>query len=227
MSSLPSALFVHSLEKPFRRRRKEARPSELTAAALELFVEKGYGTTRLDDVAARAGVSKGTLYLYFDSKEALFNAVIREGMLPAFADAEKRIANYAGSSPDLLREVVLGFWRMVGARPIGSLPKLIFAEAENFPEIARFYHDEVIACGVALMREVVARGIARGEFQMRDPDAAAHIMIAPLLMRMVWEHSLGCCGVPGVPTERYLAEYLELMLGGLRNEYSQTGRASC
>jgi len=119
------------------------------------------------------------------------------------------------------------FWRMVGATPIGGLPKLIFAEAENFPEIARFYHDQVIARGVALTRGVVARGIARGEFQTLDPDAAAHVVIAPLLMRMIWEHSLGCCGVPGVPTERYLAEYLELMLGGLRNEYSQTRRASC
>ena len=217
----------HSLEKPVHRRRKQARPSELTAAALELFVEKGYGTTRLDDVAARAGVSKGTLYLYFDSKEALFNAVIREGLLPGFADEEKRIANYTGGSPDLLREVVLGFWRRVGTKPIGGLPKLIFAEAENFPEIARFYHDEVIARGLALMREVVARGIARGEFRAVDPDAAAHIVIAPLLMRMIWAHSLCCCGVPGVPTERYLAEYLELMLGGLRNECSQTGRASC
>lgn len=207
----------HSLEKPVRHRRKEARPSELTAAALELFVERGYSATRLDDVAARAGVSKGTLYIYFDSKEALFSAVIREGLLSALAGEEKRVANYTGCSADLLRTVVRGFWRMVGTKPIGGLPKLIFAEAENFPKIARFYHDEVIARGVALMRAVLTRGIARGEFHTRDPDAAAHILIAPLLMRVVWKHSLGRCGVQGVPTERYLAEYLQMMVGGLYN----------
>src|SRR5512145_278407 len=89
-----------------RRRRKDARPAELTAAALDLFVEKGFAATRLDDVAARAGVSKGTLYLYFDSKEALFKAVVEDGIVPLFAAAEQQIADYQGGSADLLRHLL-------------------------------------------------------------------------------------------------------------------------
>jgi len=206
----------HSSEKPMRRRRKDARPSELTAAALQLFVEKGYAATRLDDVAARAGVVKGTLYLYFDSKEALFNAVVREGLVPALAEWKERLANCAGSSPDLLREVVLDFWRVVGSGQAGGLLKLVLSEAGNFSDVARIYHDGVIAQGIDLLREVIVRGIARGEFRSVNPEVVAHIVMAPLLMRMIWEHSLGC-GVPRVPTKRYLAEYLELMLSGLRS----------
>ncbi len=91
-----------------RRRRKDARPSELTAAALDLFVEKGFAATRLDDVAARAGVSKGTLYLYFDSKEALFKAVIEEGIVPALAAAEQQLAGFQGPSADLLQALLNG-----------------------------------------------------------------------------------------------------------------------
>ena len=71
-----------------RKRRKEARPSELLEAALELFVEKGFAATRLEDVASRAGVSKGTLYLYFENKDALFKAVVQEGIIPVIAENE-------------------------------------------------------------------------------------------------------------------------------------------
>ncbi|MBK8762330.1 MAG: TetR/AcrR family transcriptional regulator [Sulfuritalea sp.] len=206
------------LGKTVRRRRKDARPSELTAAALQLFIEKGYAATRLDDIAARAGVVKGTLYLYFDSKEALFNAVVREGLVPALSLSEwkERIADYAGSSPDLLREVILDFWRVVGSGQAGGLLKLVLSEAGNSSDFAHIYHDAVIAQGIDLLRAVIARGMARGEFRAVDTEAVAHIVMAPLLMRMIWEHSLGC-GVPGVPTKRYLAEYLELMLSGLRS----------
>lgn len=94
---------------PPRKRRKEARPSELTAAALELFVEKGFAATRLEDIAVRAGVSKGTLYLYFDSKEALFKAVIQEGLVPTLAEAESLAAGHAGSAFELLQALIEGW----------------------------------------------------------------------------------------------------------------------
>lgn len=202
------------------RRRKEARPGELTAAALTLFVEKGYAATRLDDVAALAGVSKGTLYLYFDSKEALFKAVVREGLLPVLAEGEGLVAGYAGDSAALLREVVGGFWRQIGSQHIGGIPKLIFAEARNFPEIARFYHEEVILRGTALVRSVIERGMARGEFRPVDLAAAIHLVIAPVLMRMIWRHSIDCCAAAGVTDERYFAEYFEFILRALSAETS-------
>lgn len=198
-----------------RRRRKEARPAELTAAALDLFVDKGYAATRLEDVAARAGVSKGTLYLYFDGKEALFKAVVREGLLPALAEGELLVAGYTGRSVDLLREVIVGMWRLIGSQRIGGIPKLVFSEAHNFPEIARFYHDEVIRRGTALIRSVIERGMAGGEFRTADVNAAIHVVIAPVLMRMIWRHSLDCCTEAGVGDEAYFGEYFDTMLHGL------------
>ncbi len=200
------------------RRRKEARPSELTAAALELFVEKGYAATRLDEIAARAGVSKGTLYLYFESKEELFKAVIREGLLPLLAEGEALMASMPGPASDLFRAIVLRWWEMVGEGPIGGIPKLIFAEARNFPEIARFYADEVIERGKRLMVAVLQRGIETGEFRSVDPQALVHLVISPLIMRVIWKHSLDCCGITNVPIDIYLREYLDLMLRGLRRE---------
>jgi AcrR family transcriptional regulator len=208
---------AHSTKKPTHRRRKEARPGELTAAALDLFVEKGYAATRLDDVAARAGVSKGTLYLYFDGKEALFKAVVREGILPALAEGESLVAGFAGNSAELLRAVVLGMWRLIGSQRLGGIPKLIFAEAGNFPEIASFYHEEVIQRGTSLLRSVIERGIARGEFRGVDVHVTVHLVIAPVLMRMIWRHSIDCCAIAGVTDEGYFAEYFEIMLRGLRN----------
>lgn len=206
------------------KRRKEARPQELTAAALELFVEKGFAATRLDEIAARAGVSKGTLYLYFDSKEELFKAVIREGLLPLLAEGEELMASMPGSASELFRAIVLRWWEIVGEGPIGGIPKLIFAEARNFPEIARFYADEVIERGKRLFIAVFQRGIDSGEFRPFDPQALVHLVISPLIMRVIWKHSLDCCGVTNVPVDVYLREYLELTLRGLRgNPWPRAG----
>lgn len=211
---------AYSSVKPVRRRRKDARPSEVKAVALQLFIEKGYAATRLDDIAARAGVVKGTLYLYFDSKEALFNAVVREGLVPVLSEWKERLADYAGSSPDLLREVVLDFWEVLGSGQAGGLLKLVLSEGRNFSDFAHVYHDAVIAQGINLLRAVVARGIARGEFRAVETEAVAHIVMAPLLMRVIWEQSLGH-SVTGMPTKRYLSKHLELMLSGLRSSCSQ------
>ena len=200
------------------RRRKEARPSELTAAALDLFVEKGFAATRLDEVAARAGVSKGTLYLYFDSKEELFKAVIREGMLPLLAEGEELVATIPGPASELFKAIVMRWWEMVGENPIGGIPKLIFAEARNFPEIARFYAEEVIDRGKRLLAAVLQRGIDSGEFRPFNPDDLVHIVFSPLMMCIIWKHSLDCCGVTTVPVDIYLREYLELTLRGLRRD---------
>ena len=100
---------IEARSKPRWERRKDARPQELLAAALDLFVERGYAATRLDEVAARAGVSKGTLYLYFENKEELFKAVVRENMVPPLADAEELINTIEGRSSDLLRLCIDGW----------------------------------------------------------------------------------------------------------------------
>jgi AcrR family transcriptional regulator len=198
-----------------RRRRKEARPSELTAAALDLFVEKGFAATRLDDVAAHAGVSKGTLYLYFDSKEALFKAVVEEGIVPALAAAEQRLAEHEGTSVELLRHLLFGWWEQVGATKLAGVTKLIVSESRNFPEIAQYYHDRVIVRGRALLREVLQRGIASGEFRPLAVETAIDVIIAPLLMLAIWRFSLCFCGQESNP-EAYLQTHFDLLVQGLR-----------
>lgn len=205
-----------TLEKRPRTRRKEARPSELTSAALDLFVEKGFAATRLDDVAARAGVSKGTLYLYFDSKEALFKSVIEEGIVPALAAAEQRLAGYQGNSADLLRGLLLGWWEQIGGTRLAGVIKLIISESRNFPEVAQYYHDNVIQRGRSLLRAALMRGMESGEFRNMDVDSCIDVIIAPLLMLVVWRYSFCFCGNDIEPQE-YLDTHFDLLIHGLRS----------
>lgn len=200
---------------PSRKRRKEARPSELTAAALELFVEKGFAATRLDDVAKRAGVSKGTLYLYFDSKEALFKAVIQEGMVPALAEGEAILARHEGSTFDLLAMLLNAWWTLIGETHLSGIPKLMISEARNFPEVAQFYHENVITRGRALVGAALERGMASGEFRPMDVNVYIDVIISPVLMLTVWRHSMACC-LQGEPEPReFLAVHLDLLRRGL------------
>jgi len=207
---------------PFRRRRKDARPSELTTAALELFVERGYAATRLDDVAARAGVSKGTLYLYFRSKEALFKAVIEEGMLTVLAAAEQRLADYRGPATDLLREMLLDWWQQIGSTPMAGVSKLILCESSNFPQLAEYYQEQVITRGRALLRGVLRRGIEGGEFRALDIEAAIGVIIAPLLMLAISRFSLRLCSQE-VTAADYLTTHVDLLLDGLRHHPDPAG----
>jgi len=207
---------VKRRSKSRRERRKESRPSELLAAALELFVERGFAATRLDDVAARAGVSKGTLYLYFAGKDDLFKAVVRGGILPAIANAETLVSEFPGGAGELLRLVVSGMWSSVGGNLFSGIPKLIIAESGNFPDLARFYYQEVIQRGLALMAGILKRGIQQGEFRPFDVDPTARAMMGPLLLMMLWRHSFQKHESDPLSPERYLDSYLALVLEGLR-----------
>ncbi len=199
-------------------RRKDARPSELTAAALELFVEKGFAATRLEDVAARAGVSKGTLYLYFDSKEELFKAVIQSAVLPVLAEGEQIFESFSGTASDLLRQLVNGWWRLFGSTALSGIPKLMISEAGNFPEIARYYHDNVIVRGKRLFTRALERGIASGEFRPIDVEYAVQVLLGPLVLKVLWRHSFATCGCApkDLDPERYLATCIDIVLDGVR-----------
>ncbi|MBS4019442.1 MAG: TetR/AcrR family transcriptional regulator [Dechloromonas sp.] len=198
-----------------RRRRKEARPQELTAAALTLFVEKGYAATRLDEVAARAGVSKGTLYLYFDSKEALFQAVIREGVVPAIEAGEAMFAEPGSDPRALLRAFLEAWWERIGSTELGGIPRLIMAEAANFPEVARYYNDAVIQRGLALLRGAVQRGIDQGVFRAVDTTVIDVLLISPLIHLAGWRSSLApCCG-SNIDPDAYVQAHIDMVLQGL------------
>lgn len=206
------------------RQRNESLPADLTAAALDLFVEKGFAATRLDDVAARAGVSKGTVYLYFKSKEELFKAVIRESIVPVLEQGEAIVAAHQGDSASLLRKVLAGWWQLIGDTALAGVPKLMIAEARNFPEVARFYHEHAIQRGRRLIVGVLERGVASGEFRSLDVNLAFDIIIAPLLMRAIWRVSMGaCCGQEAVlslaegrdDAQPFLDLHFDLLVAGL------------
>jgi AcrR family transcriptional regulator len=199
-------------------RRKDARPHELIEAALDLFVQHGYAATRLEDVAAKAGVSKGTLYLYFGSKEELFKAVVQSNVVPLIAQAEQLMEHFAGTCEELFRAMVMGWWAAIGDSKASGLPKLVVSEAQNFPEVARWYHDTVIARGTRVTEMLIRRGIERGEFRDVDVDQAVHVVMAPLLMFAIMRHSFGACLPSDTDPVRYLECAIDLTLAGLRRE---------
>ena len=202
--------------KPRWERRKDARPQELLDAALDLFVERGYAATRLDDVASRAGVSKGTLYLYFENKEELFKAVVRANLVSALAEAEDYVAQYTGSSRELLRGFILRWWERIGETKLSGISKLMMAESGNFPDVARFYHEEVIQRSNALIISMLERGISRGEFRPIDKVNANLVIVAPVVMLMMWKHSFHSCRLEPISAPDYLDCFLDLLLNGLQ-----------
>lgn len=202
--------------KPRWERRKDARPQELVSAALDLFVERGYAATRLEDVARQAGVSKGTLYLYFANKEDLFKAVIRESIVPLLDQTKEMIDSHQGSSAELFREFILNWWQRVGSTKLSGISKLMMAESGNFPELAKFYHDEVIGPAHAMMIGILERGIARGEFRNIDARLANRIVGAPIIMLMMWKHSFGGCQLESISPDDFVDCTIDLFLNGLQ-----------
>ncbi len=200
-----------------RQRRKLARPQELLDAALDLFVEKGFAATRSEEVAARAGVSKGTLYLYYPSKEELLKEVIRHNVGNQIAEGVELIRSFTGSSSELLAHILRLWWERVGETRASGILKLMMSEVRNFPEIAQFYVDEVTMPCDRMLGELVQRGIDRGEFRPLDLDYAIYSVIAPMVFLVLSKHSAGTCGDPTLPgnAAKYLAAQVETILYGL------------
>jgi AcrR family transcriptional regulator len=197
------------------RRRKFARPTEITAAALACFAERGFAATRLEDIAERAGVTRGTLYLYFDNKEELFKTVVRKSIGPVLAHVKSMIEDTAVPSPDLLRQVMLAIPAAVLNSPISALPKLVLSEAANFPEIASFYLAEVVHPAKQLIGGLVRRGIARGEFRQIDVDNTVLCAIAPFLLSALWRHSLESYDTETLDQAALARTHVDLLLHAL------------
>ncbi|AOS78197.1 MULTISPECIES: TetR/AcrR family transcriptional regulator [Hydrogenophaga] len=204
-------------EAPRRARRKEARPGELIEAALALFVEKGFAATRVEEVAARAGVSKGTLFLYFPSKEDLFKAVVRDTVAGRFPEWADELAEFQGDSVELVRYAMHTWWERVGMTPASGITKLVMAEASTFPEIASFYQNEVVAPGHDLIRRILQRGIDRGEFREMPLDYAVYSLIAPMIFLLMWKHAMTPCAPPSQQIDplTFIDTQVDLILSGM------------
>lgn len=200
-----------------RQRRKEARPQELLDAALELFVEKGFAATRSEEVAARAGVAKGTLYLYYPSKEDLLKAVVRENLSALIAEGQTIAGSFEGTTQELLVLLMQTWWERVGNTPASGIFKIIITEMGNFPDFARFYVEEVIEPGQQLFGRVLERGIASGELRPVNVFEAVHVLIFPMLMLCLHRHSLGPCAAvePMIDPVSFLETHVDVVVRGL------------
>jgi len=176
-----------------RERRKEARPVELLDAALTLFVEKGYAATKVEEVAALAGVSKGTLFLYFATKQDLFKAVIRSNLADHFPAWNQEFDTFQGSTADMLSYAMQSWWERIGNTRASGITKLVTSEGSNFPEVVAFYEAEVMRPGRALFKAILQRGIDRGEFRPMDTDTAVYSLVSTIFFLSMWRHSLSPC----------------------------------
>lgn len=207
------------------RRRKSARPAELIDAALEVFVERGYTATRLDDVARRAGVTKGTMYLYFESKEALFKAMVRDRIVGSIVETESLLEDFEGTARDMLRMLMTRWWQRVVESPLSGLSRLVIGEVGVFPELARFYHDEVISRNLKLFEHALKLGMARGEFRRVDPAMAVRLAVAPMFTASLWNQTFATRVEGGVvDPRRFFETHLEIFLAGLEGPTSAPSR---
>ena len=202
----------------FRRRRKEARPAELLEAALALFVEKGFAATRSEEVARAAGVSKGTLYLYFPSKEELLKAVIQHFMGTEIETGMAEAAAADGPVAEAMEQLLVSWWTRIYEGPASGVFKLMITEVRNFPEIGRFWVERVVTPGQAIVSGLIQRGIARGEFAVDDVDSAVHSILMPLILLCLHKHSFKACGLDKdmeIDPVTFMHAHLKLVFKGL------------
>jgi AcrR family transcriptional regulator len=174
------------------RRQPEHRPQQIIEAALEVFGECGLANARLQDIAERAGVSKGTIYLYFPNKEELFREMVRQTAVAAIEHAEKTVGR--GTPTEQLYFAMRGYWDFVRSPVFSTIYRLVLGELHQFPDLAKFYADEVVSRGLKLLSGIIRKGVDTGEFREIDPMIAARMLVALTVMHGIWrdEHT----GVP-------------------------------
>lgn len=196
-------------------RRREARPGEILDAALGLFVDKGFSATKIEDIAEGAGVSKGTVYLYFKSKEDIFKCLVHEIVVPEIERVENIVAQHNGSQQVLLKTILHGWQRTMLETRLSGMPKLMMSEASNFPKLARYYVEHVVHRSIDIVSGVIAAGIQTNEFRHCDPVITARVIMAPLVYLVIWDHSLRIYDAKQLDSDQYLQCQIELLLNGL------------
>jgi len=174
------------MPEPRYRRRKEDRPQEITAAAFDAFAEKGFAGTRVDDVAKRAGVSKGLLYLYFKTKEELFKAVVKSVVIRRVDRLIENVQTTKLSSEDFIRGPLLSFLKQIPGSPVAIVIRLLISEGPRHPDLVDFYYENVVAKALAAISGFVERGVARGEFRRSAISDLPHLVLAPVMLSIIW-----------------------------------------
>ncbi|MDA0995239.1 MAG: TetR/AcrR family transcriptional regulator [Proteobacteria bacterium] len=195
-------------------RRKEDRPAEITEAAMEAFAERGFTATKVEDVAKRAGVSKGLLYLYFKTKEDLFKAVVRNFISPKVDALIETVESTELSAEAFLRGPFLAFAKSVPRSPIKVLVRLLVSEGPKHPDLVEWYWDNVVSRGLAALRSVIRKGVDRGEFRQSALDDLPHILMAPVVFSVLWKILFD--RHDKLDTDRLIAEHIEFVLNSIR-----------
>lgn len=206
------------MPEPKWKRKKEERPADIVAAALQLFAERGFAAARMEEIAARAGISKGAVYLYFPTKEDLFRAVVRETVLPNIEAIETAILGLELPFPQLLRTFLPRLAEAATATPIGAVAKMVIGESRNFPELARVWHDEVVMKGVTLLSTIIERGQVAGQVRAGDPRVHAFSIIGPMLLGVIWRETFTPIGADPVDLPAIARQHVETVLEGLMTE---------
>ncbi len=196
-------------------RRKDERPGEIVAAAMEVFAEKGFALAKLDEIAQRAGVSKGALYLYFDTKEELFRAVVRETVVPNIEGVRAMALAYEGPFAEL---APLLLERLVAVADNSRLPavaRMVIAESRTFPDLARTWHDSVVSQAVGVIAELISRAQARGEIRPGRPRFYAFSLIGPMLMGFLWRETFQPIGAEPIDLAALARQHVETVLSGM------------
>ena len=199
--------------KPKYQRRKEDRPQEIADAAFKMFAEKGYAATRIDEVAKRAGVSKGLTYLYYKTKEDLFKAVVRNVVIRRVDSLIGNVESTTLSSEAFLRGPLLDFMKKVPGSPIAIVIRLLISEGPRHPDLVNYYYENVVARGLEAIRQFVARGVERGEFRREALDHQPHLFLAPMMLSMIWR--LVFTDKP-LDTDQLMESQVELLLAEMK-----------
>ncbi len=201
------------MSEPRFQRRKQERPGEIAAAAFEVFAEKGYDRARVDDVAKRAGVSKGLLYLYFRTKEELFKAVIKSVVMARLDSLLLAVEETELSSEDFIRGPLASFMKRVPGSPVAIVIRLLISEGHRHPDLVDYYWENVVSKGLGAISRIVERGVEHGEFRRNEVTELPQLFIAPMMVSMIWKivfskHSLN--------TDKLIETQLEMILATIR-----------
>jgi AcrR family transcriptional regulator len=206
------------LRQPKWQRRAEDRPREICGAALEVFAEKGFAAARLDEIARRAGVSKGTLYLYFKDKEDLFRAVVRDTVAPNIEAVQQAVLGATLPFSEVAHMFLSRFADVATRVPVGAVAKMVIGESRNFPELAKVWHDQVASRALAMLATLIARAQERGEVREGDPRLHAFTLVGPMLMGVLWRETLQPAGGAPLDLDKLARQHAETVLAGLLTE---------
>ena len=202
-------------QQPKFQRRAEERPREICAAALEVFAEKGFAAAKLDEIAKRAGVSKGTLYLYFNDKEQLFRAVVRDAVVPNVEKLSAALIQTGLTFGELVRLFLANFVEVANRVPVGAVAKMVISESRNFPELAKVWHDEVVSKGLGAVTALIEMAQAKGEVRAGDARLHAFTLMGPMLMGVIYRETLEPVGGTPLDLAGLARQHVETVLSGL------------